>query len=116
LSSGIVALAPGYTHTCAITRSGGAKCWGSNDVGELGDGTNDQHLTPVDVIELGDRVASLSAGDAHTCAVLQDGNGKCWGMGPLGDGTFLPSSTPVNIINPDNNFAVIASGAFYQWK
>jgi alpha-tubulin suppressor-like RCC1 family protein len=115
LRSGIVALAPGYTHTCAITLSGGVKCWGSNGVGELGDGTNAQHLTPVDVIGLDDRVISLGAGDSHTCVVLEDGSGKCWGMGPLGDGTFQSSSTPVSIINPEKDFAVIASGAFYQW-
>ncbi len=49
LSSGIVAIAVGGSHTCAITDAKRLKCWGDNSNGQLGDGSSRQSATPVDV-------------------------------------------------------------------
>jgi alpha-tubulin suppressor-like RCC1 family protein len=47
-----VAIAPGWAHTCAITAAGGVKCWGRNESGQLGDGTNLDSIVPLSIVGL----------------------------------------------------------------
>jgi alpha-tubulin suppressor-like RCC1 family protein len=49
LSSGVVAVALGFDHTCAVLTTGAVKCWGGNFYSQLGDGTTNQSLVPIDV-------------------------------------------------------------------
>ena len=99
----------GYSHTCAILDNGDLKCWGSDQYGQLGDGgsntnTNAPSSTPID-LGSGRTAVAVSAGDLHTCAILDNGDLKCWGRdnyGQLGDGgsntnTNAPSSTAINL-------------------
>lgn len=49
LSSGVAGLAAGQDHTCALTEVGGVKCWGWNVFGQLGDRSDTNKLTPINV-------------------------------------------------------------------
>jgi alpha-tubulin suppressor-like RCC1 family protein len=50
LSGGVIVISTGDEHTCALTSGGGAKCWGNNYYGQLGDNSTTERLTPVDVV------------------------------------------------------------------
>lgn len=77
-SAGVKELAAGSDHTCALLESGGVRCWGKNDAGQLGDGTTSDSAQPVNVVELGGAV-QIAAGFRHTCALLVNGTVACWG-------------------------------------
>ena len=113
MASGVTTLATGSYHTCALATSGGAMCWGSNDYGQLGDGTTTYHGTPVDVIGLAGGVITLVAGYGHTCALTTGGGVKCWGRnyhGQLGDGTTTNRSTPVDVVGLASGVTALAAG------
>src|SRR5262249_21749341 len=102
------AIAAGGSHTCALTAAAQQiHCWGSNDDGQLGDGTalGDTALAPaadrpVLASEIDDSpltAIAIAAGASHTCAVRKDRKVMCWGSdmaGQLGEGTILQYSTP----------------------
>jgi alpha-tubulin suppressor-like RCC1 family protein len=101
LSSGVVAIASGWVHTCVITASGGMKCWGDGEWGQLGNGSNPIGVgVPIDVQGLDGRATSLSAGERHTCARLAGSVAKCWGwneFGQLGNDSTADSNLPVEV-------------------
>ena len=97
----VSSLALGRAHACALTESGGVKCWGDNYIGQLGDGTNTGSSVPRDVVGLQSSVVAIAAGGDHTCALMASGGVRCWGgnySGELGDGTFFSKSRPVDVI------------------
>src|SRR4030095_3720151 len=111
LGSGVAAVAAGLSHTCALTTSGGVKCWGFNTSGQLGDNTISQRLTPVDVSGLTSGVVAISAGQNHTCALVTNAGVKCWGDnsgGQLGDGTMgtRPFPSAVLVVGPAAQLAI----------
>jgi alpha-tubulin suppressor-like RCC1 family protein len=79
----------GGVHTCGVTTDNRAYCWGRNLVGQLGDGTTTDRLTPVAVAGML-RFRQVSAGDGYTCGVTTDDRAYCWGddvYNQLGNGT-----------------------------
>ena len=76
-------LAVGDTHVCGLTSAGVAYCWGYNGLGQLGDGTQTDHNTPVPVSG-GLTFTQLTAGVSHTCGLTSGGAASCWGSNVLG--------------------------------
>lgn len=116
LTSGVATIHAGARHTCALTSTGNARCWGQNSSGQLGDGTTTTRLTPVDVSALTSNVSTLAAGGSHSCAVTSVGGVKCWGgnaFGQVGDGSTTVRLTPVNVANLASGVTAIAAGDVY---
>jgi alpha-tubulin suppressor-like RCC1 family protein len=74
------AVSVGDLQTCALTTRARARCWGSNDYGQLRDGTTIDRSRPVVPSRLG-RVRTIAAGARHICVITRAGAVKCWGGG-----------------------------------
>lgn len=92
-------LAAAGDHTCGLSSSGAAFCWGRNDAGQLGDGTTTHRMTPV-AVQGGLIFTALTARLQRSCGLTSAGAGYCWGdneSGNLGDGTTTDRLTPVAV-------------------
>ena len=114
LDSDVVTITAGAEHTCAAKADGTVSCWGMNEHGQLGDGTTDVSGTPTTVAAAQPGVASLAAGEGHTCALATDGTLTCWGdntAGQLGDGTNATRTVPAVVTGlPDGIITIAAVG------
>ena len=99
-----VLIVTGPDHTCARKTDGSLWCWGENSNGELGDGTTNDSLVPVEVTG-NDTWKSISDSDVlyrqYSCGIKSDDTAWCWGEnsgnGQLGDGTTNDSLIPVEV-------------------
>ncbi len=73
---GVVALAAGTSHTCAIEATQRLLCWGANGYGQLGTGRGEDQASPTLVPDL-ERVVAVRAGMGHTCALDADDAVHC---------------------------------------
>lgn len=114
LNSGVISISAGLAHSLAITNGGGVKAWGSNDFGQLGDGTAKNSATPVDVNGLTSGVIAIAAGTAHSLALNSEGTVWAWGRnhyGQLGDTTTTDRSSPVQVTSLTGITAISAGFA-----
>jgi len=137
------AVSAGGYHTCAILNDDTVRCWGFGDDGRLGyantatvgrgcrlptsgstciPAPRTENLGPVD-LGAGRTAKAISAGLAHTCAVLDDGSVRCWGRGgggrlgygnehSIGDNESAGAAGPVDLGPGRTAQAIDAGGAF----
>ena len=106
-------LAGGVFHSCALTTSRGAKCWGNGNGGELGNGGSASSPLPVDATGLSG-LLGLAAGDGHSCAIKGDGSVACWGSnveGQLGNASTYHGSVNATPKPVDGLGGVVALAA-----
>ncbi len=105
---GIISIAAGGAHTAALRKDGTVWAWGHNNKGQLGDDSDDDRKTPVQVKGPNGKgnlegIVSIAAGALHTIAVKNDGSVWGWGYNgdwQLGDGTSKKRFTPVQVKGP----------------
>src|SRR5690554_993922 len=110
-------ISAGVNHSVALGSDGNAYAWGDNSAGQLGDGTNTDSNTPVQVqAPAGVTFTSINGGGYHSVALGSDGNAYAWGdnsAGQLGDGTNTHSNTPVQVQAPAGVTFTSINGAGY---
>ena len=129
------AISAGGRHTCAILDDGTVRCWGNGgsgrlgygDASNIGDGAPDLSVAVAGPVDLGPQrtAVAISAGNAHTCAILDDGTLRCWGFGfsgELGYGSQsnvgnTPADTPDKAgpvdLGPGRTATAISAGSFH---
>ena len=122
------AIAIGDTHLCSIKADQSLECRGTNNWGQLGNGTNFNSAVPVAVQGVGGvgtlgSIVSISGGEVSTCAANSTGAVFCWGYNAsnqLGNGGYPAfSNTPVAVkgisgVGTLSSIAAVASGASHS--
>ena len=90
-------ISSGPYQQCALTSTRGLQCKGYGSGGRIGDGTEIDRASFVDVVGLTSDVRSVSAGAGSTCAVTIAGRAKCWGSGVGGGVPNNYSLIPVDV-------------------
>lgn len=103
-------IAAGAIHSCGVTTSGAAYCWGTQPYG-LGDGTTTQRSSPILVAG---SYKAAAVGHHYSCLLATNGAVTCWGRaesGELGNGSF--TSRPVPGIVPEIVATTITAGWYH---
>lgn len=127
---GVVSVASGWGHSCAVRNDGSVWCWGANNVGQAGHPSFLDQLVPVRVPGL-PAVASIHASGLGTCAVTVAGELWCWGDFEYFNGLLVAGkqqsdrASPGRIaglsqviamgLGPNNACAVTVAGQVYCW-
>src|SRR5262249_56532026 len=101
LAGAYTAIAAGGGHTLALKSDGTIWAWGDNTYGQLGDGSNTQRVTPVQITTLSG-VVGIAAGPLHSLALLSDHTVRAWGASSwrqlgMADGAYASHNAPVTV-------------------
>ena len=99
-------ISTGTVHTCGVTTTGTAYCWGNNEFGRLGNNSTQDNDFPVPVAG-GLTFLTIAAGNEFTCGNRTDGTLYCWGRKLGGSAAF--DSTPV-LLPSVAKFAYVSAG------
>ena len=127
--TGVVQITAGNRFNCAVTTSGGVKCWGAGEQGQLGNGSLEAKNIPVDVVDADNKpltgIVQITAGHDHACALTNTANVKCWGHGHKGqlgnatNGSNVKSAHAINVITAAGgthlaDIVQVAAGQYYS--
>jgi alpha-tubulin suppressor-like RCC1 family protein len=111
--SGVSGVSAGKTHSLALLENGTVMAWGSNENGQLGNGTTTPSAVPIAVSGLSE-VKAISAGSKQSVALLKNGTVMAWGQYP-GNGTN-DSLVPVAVTGLSGVAAIAAGGGGYDYS
>lgn len=98
LPGNVSELSLGAYHSCALMKDGTVRCWGSNESGQVGIGSDAGLVAQPTKIPTLSNVKHVRAfAEGNTCALMNDGTVQCWGgacCGQLGNGALVPQLTP----------------------
>lgn len=132
-SAEVTAIAAGEGHSLALLGDGRVFAWGENEYGQLGDGSEETRLAPVevDLSGFGSAPVDVFAANWSSYALLEDGTFLGWGRnsgGQLGDGSEAQQPAPVAAdlsgfgsgvesaaVGDDNVLALLADGQLVGW-
>jgi alpha-tubulin suppressor-like RCC1 family protein len=122
-------ISTGFYHTCGVTTTGAAYCWGYGFSGQLGNGTTSSNQPVPSAVSGGISFSDISTGRDHTCGITTAGGAYCWGQNI--DGRLGNSSTAVAVTTPtavtggltltrisagaDHTCGVTNAGSVYCW-
>ncbi len=109
-TSKAISISTSSHHTCALLENKQIVCWGKNDVGQLGSGTDENSNVPVYVKGINDALA-ISTGLDFSCAIVTGGKVVCWGLndsGQLGYKKDPYSYIPVEVSGISDATAIAA--------
>lgn len=111
------AVGTGNNHSCAGLATGGAKCWGSNGSGQLGNTVTGSSTTPVEVQGLSKyQITAIGGGSDFTCALTSGGEVFCWGgntYSQLGTRAVAKSNIPLKIQIPTGAAAALSVSLYH---
>jgi hypothetical protein len=113
LTSGVVAIAAGQRHTCAMLATGDVQCWGDNLLDQLGRDTPGSSTTPLAIAGANPNAIAIAAGPVHTCIVSADHHVTCWGngeSGQLGNNAKPRQSLAVEAVGLTDAISIAAGG------
>ncbi len=97
------AITAGRRHTCAILDTGDVRCWGNTVPGASGEFGDDEPASAAPLADLGgNKAVAISAGWDSTCAITDNDEVWCWGVGSgarysTGTNTSLSDPAPVDL-------------------
>jgi alpha-tubulin suppressor-like RCC1 family protein len=101
----VMQLAAGLHHLLALRRDGTVLAKGSNEHGQLGDGSGETAQDPIVVPGLTD-ITRIAAGDEHSLALQREGIALAWGRGDsgqIGDGFQVDAPRPLQVETVNGN-------------